>query len=352
MKFKCITSHTSEVDVHSLLDQGLPLFVSTSDINVLEEILSRTSSFSTSVGPPGFEDVIEGLEIAQRARSSDDLRKVYLFENDSERFKKHIEDSLGNEHYDIIQVICDRICTQRKISEDKVRIISEKFTGMAVIYPSQRTSGDFSPFKQFCEDINASPSQKRNSIPSLILTRTNEEAQFYYQRKLSLLNGIHFTMAVLAYHSLMNNGYARDQWASKQLSTWRSDEVNHHSLRITTQGRVLRLLYDTPTKLLETVYGTNNIAEIYLMTMEYVKTTIRRIESIPDTLGRILHLPDEKNIRVKLLRYVSDVQSWLKQNDKAKSECMRVTGIKFEDIYATFDTLALKFESICAPQED
>jgi hypothetical protein len=351
VKFRCITSQTEDPDFHALLKKRVPLFVSTSNIDILRAILSRTSSFSTSVGPSGFADVIEGLEIAERARSDTVTRRVYLFENDSERFKKQIEERFDNEQYDVIQVICDRICTQKTIAKDRLQVVCEKFTGMAVIYPSQRSYEDFAPFKQIGHDLNASPSKNRQALPTLILTRTVEEAQFYHQRKLSLLNGAHFTMAVLAYNTLRNKGHPQDQWASKNLVEWKSDVANHRAVRMAMQGRIMKLLYTTPTKILQIVHGTDNIAEIYLMTMDYVKTTMQRIDSTSDTLGRVLNLGDEQNIHIKHVRYVVDIHRWLKQNVKVVQECEEITSAHYDDIIDTFESLSKKFEAICTPQE-
>ena len=351
VKFKGITSQTEDPDVHALLAQRVPLFVSTSNINILQAILSRTSSFSTSVGPCGFADVIECLEIAERAGSDNVTRRVYLFENDSERFKKQIEERFDHEQYEVIQVICDRICTQKKVAKDRLHVVCEKFTGMAVIYPSRRSCEDFAPFKQIGHDLNASPLKNRRAFPTLILTHTVEEAQFYHQRKLSLLNGAHFTMAVLAYNTLRYKGHPQDQWASMNLVEWKSDVANHRAVRVAMQGRIVKLLYTTPKKILQIVHGTDNIAEIYLMTMDYVQTTMQRIDSTSDTLGRVLNLADEQNIRIKHFRYVVDVHRWLKQNVKVLQECQVITSVHYDDIIGTFESLSEKFEAICTPQE-
>lgn len=145
MEFKCVTRHTAHVDIHSLLEQKAPLFVSTSNVEILQAVLSHTTSFSTSVGPCGFDDTIQGLEIARRTqytRNNGIPRKVYLFENDAERFKKLIEERFGHEHFDIVHVMCDRICTQRHWKEDEVQVVCERYPGMAVVFPSKRDNSD------------------------------------------------------------------------------------------------------------------------------------------------------------------------------------------------------------------
>lgn len=334
MEFKCVTRHTPHVDIHALVEQKAPLFVSTSNVEILQAVLSRTASFSTSVGPLGFDDTIQGLEIARRSRHNGSPRKVYLFENDAERFKKLIEERLGHEHFDIVHVMCDRICTQRHWKEDEVQVVCERYPGMAVVFPSK--TDDSTPFRR----VNHEPSSPRRTgtLPRLILTRTKDEAQFYYQRKLSLLNGTHFTMAVLAYNVLQRAGHPSESWSSHMLSEWKHDTRNHRLVNLTIQGRILRLMFETPAKVLQQVHGTDNKSVIYSMIMDYVHTTLRRIEGTADTVGRVLNLKDQKNLRIKHERYLTNVIGWLNKCEVSKLG-FDITGCRFEEILSSFEVL-------------
>jgi len=339
MEFKCVTRHTPHVDITSLMEQKTPLFVSTSNVEILQAVLSRTSSFSTSVGPCGFDDTIQGLEIARRTRYAGPARKVYLFENDAERFKKLIEERLGHEHFDIVHVMCDRICTQREWKEDEVQVVCEKYPGMAVVFPSKNE--DATPFRR----ASIEPTSPRRSLPRLILTRTKEEAQFYYHRKLSLLNGTHFTMAILAYNTLQRAGFPSKSWPSRMLSEWKSDTRHHRLVNLTIQGRILRLIFETPVKVLQQVHGTDNKSVIYSTILDYVATTLRRIESTADTVGRVLNLKDEKNLLIKQERYLTNETNWLNRSGIEKIGA-EITGCKFEEIVSSFEILTDKLDML------
>lgn len=114
MDFICITRNTNLVKVEELLADGTFLYVTSSDINIQNAILTRSTSFSTAIGPSRLDYVIRCLTKALQSQTNSTLpngqhalRRVYLFESYAKLFKKRLEDQLGTEHFEVIQLMCD-----------------------------------------------------------------------------------------------------------------------------------------------------------------------------------------------------------------------------------------------------
>ncbi len=77
----------------------------------------------------------------------------------------------------------------------------------------------------------------------------------------------------------------------------------------------------------------------------YSTTTLRRIESTADTVGRVLNLKDKKNLLIKQERYLTNITNWLNQCgiDKLGAE---ITGCKFEEIVSSLEVLTDKLEML------
>lgn len=100
-------------------------------------------------------------------------------------------------------------------------------------------------------------------------------------------------------------------------------------------------MFETPAKVLVAVHGTENKSVIYSMIMDYVSTTLKRIESTADTVGRVLNLKDEKNLRIKHERYLTNNVNWLNKCKLGKLG-YDITGSKIEEIVSSFEILTDK----------
>lgn len=184
------------------LEQRAHLFVSTSCIPLLQTVLRSALSISTAVGPQGLSEVIAGLELLP---SYSRTVPVYCFENDFKAvdgFKNHLKKTIPD--LAVISVMCDRICTAREISYNRVNVVTEEFAGSAVVFCSDHPC---------CNPFTSPGATRRACTPkTVVLAHNTAEENFYYNRKYSLLNGVHYTMAVFAYAALLEQGVPPNEW--------------------------------------------------------------------------------------------------------------------------------------------
>jgi hypothetical protein len=266
------------------------LFVSTCRIDLLQAILYVTHSFSTAVAAGGLDEVFNGLALLPSYYS--DIR-VYTFENDFkavEAFRKKVNDNLPG--LTVISVMCDRICTTREIVPvNKVNTITEEYPGTAVIFSSNVS---------YCHPFTTPRSVRRKCTPSnVVLARTPGEETFYYNRKFSLLNGIHYTMAVFTYGILREQGVPPAEWLDKRLSIWKTKK-NEAQLQMLIEARIALLLSKTDDDTLRSIYNTDDKKHIYGELKAFSDTVLNRINSAEDdTAGRILNLKNATSVKTK-----------------------------------------------------
>lgn len=153
--FVCVTDEF-QGELLSLLDDVNcpPLFISTSRIDILAPILSRTATFSTAVGVAGLDGVHEGISLVSVLT----CRPLYAFENDVTAVRKLLH--LLGKRINVIPVSCDRICIDRIISHNRIDVTCEKFPGAVVLSESE-------------------PSLFV-STPSITLTKTSADTSFMH----------------------------------------------------------------------------------------------------------------------------------------------------------------------------
>ena len=265
--------------------------------------MTATQSYTMSVGPEGLSGVLECFTFTTILKS-----KLYAFENDFaavEKFRENL--SKVTKNVEVVKVMCDRICTAREIGpNNRVNVVCEDYRGTAVIFGSKLS--DCCPF--------TSPSTKRKtcSPSNIILAHSVEEEQFYYNRKFSLLNGIHYTMAVFAYNAMLRDGVPRTKWSEQQLTMWKQDPSNIKDLQLMIQARILKLLSQTDRKTLYKIYNTYDLQKIYNELKGYSSEVLVRIEKSKDTAGRILNLNDKNRFAVKYQQHYLALKEFFNSN--------------------------------------
>jgi len=293
--------------VQGYIEEQRHLFVSTSRKDILRAILSVTHSFSTAVAAGGLDDVYEGLALLPSYYQD---TRVYTFENDFkavEGFRKKVTETLPG--LTVISVMCDRICTHREITPvNRINTITEEFPGIAVVFSSNIS---------YCHPFTTPRSVRRKCTPSnVVLASTPGEETFYYNRKFSLLNGIHYTMAVYAFAELAAQGIAHGDWLNKPLSVWKTKK-NSRDLQLLIEARILFLISQTDSQTLQGIYNTDDKKEVFAQLKSFSETVMERINSATDdTAGRILNLLNPTSVKTKYSQHFMPLCTFLHSHNE------------------------------------
>lgn len=303
---KYISDDCNLEDVNKYIEEQRHLFVSTSRIDILVAILTVTHSFSTAVAAGGLDDVFEGLALLPSYYP--DIR-VYTFENDFkavDAFRKKVNEKLPG--LTVISVMCDRICTTREITPiNQVNTVTEEFPGIAVVFSSNVS---------YCHPFTTPRSVRRKCTPSnVVLASTPGEENFYYGRKFSLLNGIHYTMAVYAFGALIEKGVPPAEWFDKPLSLWKT-KSNERDINLLIDARIVHLISQTSDETLQGIYNTTDKKVIFSELKEFSKTVLARIDSATDDLaGRILNLKNPTAVQTKYGQHFMPLNTFFRNNE-------------------------------------
>lgn len=300
---KYISDNCELATLQQYIEEQRHLFVSTSRIDLLLPILSVTHSFSTAVAAGGLDEVFNGLALLPSYYP--DIR-VYTFENDFkavDAFRKKVNEKLPG--LTVISVMCDRICTAREIIPvNRINTITEEFPGTAVIFSSNVS---------YCHPFTTPRSVRRKCTPSnVVLACTPGEETFYYNRKFSLLNGIHYTMAVFTYSILLEKGVPPAEWLDKRLSLWKTKKNEDH-LQMLIEARIAFLISKTDSETLISVYKTDDKKQVFAELKAFSDTVLHRINSAEDdTAGRILHLKNAVSVKTKYEQHFQPLATFLR----------------------------------------
>jgi len=303
---KYVSDECELTDVLRYIEEQRHLFVSTSRIDILQAILGVTHSFSTAVAAGGLDDVYEGLALLPSYYPD---TRVYTFENDFkavEGFRTKVAETLPG--LTVVSVMCDRICTHREITPvNRINTITEEFPGIAVVF-----SSDIS----YCHPFTTPRSVRRKCTPSnVVLASTPGEETFYYNRKFSLLNGIHYTMAVYAFGELINRGVAPADWFDKPLSLWKNKQ-SLKDLDLLIEARILYLISQTDSQTLLGIYNTDDKKQVFKELKAFSDTVLERINSATDDLaGRILNLKNPTAVKTKYSQHFMPLNNFLRAGD-------------------------------------
>lgn len=303
---KYISDECELADVLQYIEEQRHLFVSTCRIDILQAVLGVTHSFSTAVAAGGLDDVYEGLALLPSYYQD---TRVYTFENDFkavEGFRKKVNETLPG--LTVISVMCDRICTTREITPvNRINTITEEFPGIAVVFSSNIS---------YCHPFTTPRSVRRKCTPSnVVLASTPGEETFYYNRKFSLLNGIHYTMAVYAFGELINRGIPAAEWFDKPLALWKNKQ-SLRDMNLLIEARILYLISQTDNETLLSIYNTDDKKQVFTELKAFSDTVLERIDSATDDLaGRILNLKNATAVKTKYSQHFMPLNNFLRAGD-------------------------------------
>ena len=147
----------------------------------LEEFVRRATSFSCSLGSAMGSVVTPLLTMLPRTRL-DEQPLLFCCENDHEAVSKLKQQLAG--HVRVVDCMVDRVCTGRTISAEGVDVATEPWRGSIVVLEP-----DLNDRLPFHPKIATAPS-------------TAAEAEYLSERKFTLVNGMHTTLAFMTLAAL------------------------------------------------------------------------------------------------------------------------------------------------------
>mmetsp|Transcript_30027 Transcript_30027/g.49070 ORF Transcript_30027/g.49070 Transcript_30027/m.49070 type:complete len:474 (+) Transcript_30027:61-1482(+) len=236
-----------------------------SNLEVLKDLTQQSTSFSCALGSAA-KKVLVPLMMELPVRGPGKRPILYACENDHgmvDIISKQLEGRV-----DVISCMVDRICTGRTIEANRIDIQAEPFGGSIVLLD---------------------PPNRGHIVPlggeSVTVPSSKAEAEFFYERKLFLVNGMHTTLAFMTLcmreegntpgtHVLLN--YAEE-----------TKEVRARVWAWAT-GRLLMLAWEHDLEIMADAHGVEGERALCGVLLDYARVTLRRFSGVSDTTTRVL----------------------------------------------------------------
>lgn len=271
-------------------ENGKDLLVITSDQRYQKMFLEQSNSISTALG----ENLSEIGEVLRECNFNKSIN-LYPFENSKEDVRRLSSVLRSNINLTVVPVVADRICSNRNVENNYINIQAEEF------------------YEVIAYKINESVSELFFDKENVLLTNSNEEQDFFYRRKLYIINGVHMIMALYSYGYLIEKGINEGQWKDYALTVvLDAFDPGLRKIKNFVKIQVIRLISETDEKLLNHIHTNDNKKYIFDKIYSYGETFISRVQKTTDEVGRILKLnrPNQleakfKNRIQKMIQYVS-----------------------------------------------
>mmetsp|Transcript_2538 Transcript_2538/g.3451 ORF Transcript_2538/g.3451 Transcript_2538/m.3451 type:complete len:475 (+) Transcript_2538:57-1481(+) len=233
------------------------------DLEILKVLCVRATSFSTSLGPAisTVFPLLHNLPVRPIGKRP----FFYACENNHEAAR-----AVGTLLEEKIKMRCcmvDRICTGRNISKGFVNVAAESpFKGSLVVL-------------KISDEDSIVPFEGDN----VFQPRSALESHYFYDRKVSLVNGMH---TCLAFMTLREKGQT---WGDHELVTYEtvSDKLKEE-LRAWAAIRCLMLLEEHGVNVLKAAHKVETEDEVIDGLLDYSWECLNRFSSITDTTARVL----------------------------------------------------------------
>lgn len=296
-------------DILDLISTGNNVFICSGKMEILGPIIENAYSISTALdtGLDYIVNVLEGLKFPQKVN-------LYPFENDHtavERLREKL--SKKNNSIDVINLIPDRICPERKIDRKNIMVKCESYANVVVRGANKDVYDLFS------------------NNPNVIVADSNEEYDFYYKKKFWLLNSIHMIMAIYGYEYLHRKAIPYENWKIIPLTiVFDADPDCKRDIDIFIKIQSLRLVMETPSNLLEKIYRDQSSDKIFDNLIQYGNEVQFRIEKTVDEINRVLdiNVTEPKKLgklQTKLRDRIDAMIKFIKEKEIAIKE-LNITG--------------------------
>jgi hypothetical protein len=270
------------------LKSGGSFFICTNNSKIIKQLLKNAESISTSLKNDGLKEIINLLNSFP---NSGHPLNLYPFENDISSL-----DSLKPGKFNIIYTTVDKICIERIIRDNTIRIDAEIYE---LVYLLDQ-------YKKVGNEI---------SNENVIITENKDEYDFYHNRKLYIVNGIHMIAALLSYNFLMKRNIPIDLWGPYHLATLMGINEIKNPLNVFVKILSLKLISETDFTTLTKIYSTVDKNFIYKELLSFGRSTIDdRFNYSLDHLGRILDINKEgvNNFGTKVKVRIHSISDYIK----------------------------------------
>ncbi|CAM9847581.1 unnamed protein product [Chrysoparadoxa australica] len=252
------------------------MLVVTSEEKTLLQLVQQAKSFSCSLGP-AMKKVLIPLLSTLPDVEPEDRPVLYACENDhnaARNIGKRLQDKVRTS-----PCMVDRICTGRDIYEEYINVDSEpEFPGCIIMLDPPQPH-DLVPF----------------GGPITIIPKTKEEAEYFYVRKVSIVNGMHTTLAFLTLCECSSNAAAEageSKGAPCADLSLITDSTASPEIKAEIWAWVIcrcaMLLEKFGNNLLMEAHGFSTEEEVFDELFSYARTTLERFNRMSDTTSRVL----------------------------------------------------------------
>lgn len=235
------------------------------DEKLQDLFLTQSDAISTALGP-GLEPVAKHLASILPHNSGLDRVAVYACENDHKAVAA-VRPILAD-YVNVRECMVDRICSDRIVSADNVKVITEPYTGEIVV--SARDPFSIRPGL---------------GSPNVHLPTSTAAYSYLYNRKVLLVNGTHTTLAFMTLRRFKPPVAPGDL---ELLSPSGLNSSERQELRAWLAARCLVLLHNNEPEVMRNVHQTDTDAAMIRALWTFATRTITRFDTVKDSTKRVL----------------------------------------------------------------
>ncbi|CAM9399869.1 unnamed protein product [Phaeothamnion confervicola] len=257
------------------------LFACTDDPAALRALVGRAQTFSVALGP-AMANVVLPLCNDLPLRPRGERPCLYACENDHKAVDELTKKLEGR--VDVVSCMVDRICTERSIGKGWVEVETEPYGGEIVVIAPPR-GVTLPPF----------------AGEGVKMPRLEAEAEYFCQRKIIMVNGMHTTLAFLTLLSKVTGaGKAEGESAHHGIvpvmpplehDLLTPDIASPEEQRVIWLWAVARLIFvmwEHEPSIIKAAHGVEKDEEACDILLAYAKATLARYGTVKDKCGRVL----------------------------------------------------------------
>mmetsp|Transcript_7292 Transcript_7292/g.10952 ORF Transcript_7292/g.10952 Transcript_7292/m.10952 type:complete len:437 (-) Transcript_7292:38-1348(-) len=271
------------------------LLCTTSSARLLE-LVRRATSFTCSLGPVLSRVLFPLLSQLPKDKDAKDRPVLYACENDHKAVDVLAEE-LGT-CVRVVNCMIDRICTGRETLKTSIEVTTEAYRGSIVLL-TPKSPDQIIPF----------------AGDNVTIPDSESEANFFYEKKLFLVNGMHTTLAFMTLRKEQPTGSTP---LDHSLMTWATaDETLQDEMWAWAVSRCGMLILRHGMDLLFKVYNTQDKETVYEQLLSFARTALDRFSGVEDKTARILGGGVTNRWSTRLRPVVDDMMDILQNDDSS-----------------------------------